>query len=246
MSIHLRRSTDRKTANMSTRNGKQALIANAFGMASGKAFSCPGATSVCESVCYAGKLEKLFPGMRAMMLANYNAVANATYGELVEALSAMISEFRADCVKRDAEMAFRIHHDGDFLNRTYASAWATVIRNNQDITFWVYTRSFIPGANVIDIIADIPNLSVYLSVDSANTQYVRDILDEYPSVRIALLSQTMETAADGMAEFRTRPGAKCPENIKRIPLISNDGGACFSCQLCVKGNVDVRFAVSKR
>ena len=246
MTTTLRRSTDRKTANMSTRNGKQALIANAFGMASGKAYSCPGATEVCESVCYAGKLERLFPGMRATMLANYNAVANATYAELVEALSDMIDGFRADCVKRDADMAFRIHHDGDFLNRTYASAWANVIRKNADITFWVYTRSFIPGANVIDIIADIPNLAVYLSVDSANSEYVRAIIDEYPSVHIAILSQTMETGAGAMADFRDRPGAKCPENIKRIPLITNAGGACFSCQLCVKGNVDVRFAVTKR
>ena len=245
MTTTLRRSTDRKTANMSP-NGKTPTISNAFGMASGKAFSCPGATSVCESVCYAGKLEQLYPNMRAMMLANYNAVANATYAELVEALSSMIDGFRADCVKRNAEMVFRIHHDGDFLNRTYASAWANVIRKNADITFWVYTRSFIPGANVIDIIADIPNLAVYLSVDSANSEYVRAILDEYPSVRIAILSHTMESGAVAMADFRDRPGAKCPENIKRIPLITNAGGACFSCQLCVKGNVDVRFAVSKR
>jgi Gene product 88 len=246
MTTTLRRSTDRKTANMSTRNGKQALIANAFGMASGKAYSCPGATSVCESVCYAGKLERLFPGMRAMMLANYNAVANATYAELVEALSDMIDGFRADCVKRDAEMAFRIHHDGDFLNREYASAWANVIRRNPDIQFWVYTRSFIPGANVIDIIADIPNLAVYLSVDSANRQYVGAILDEYPTVRIALLADTMADGAIAISEFRTKPGARCPENVKRIPLITSEGGACFSCQLCVKGKVDVRFAASKK
>jgi hypothetical protein len=246
MTTTLRRSTDRKTANMSTPNGKQAKIANAFGMASGKAYSCPGATSVCESVCYAGKLERLFPGMRAMMLANYNAVVNATYAELVEALSDMIDGFRADCVKRDAEMAFRIHHDGDFLNRTYASAWAKVIRKNPDIQFWVYTRSFIPGANVIDIIADIPNLAVYLSVDSDNSQYVRAIIDEYPSVRIALLANTMADGAIAISEFRDRPGAKCPENVKRIPLISTNGGACYSCHLCVKGKTDVRFAVTKK
>jgi Gene product 88 len=246
MTTTLRRSTDRKTANMSTRNGKNPAISNAFGLTSGKAFSCPGATTVCESVCYAGKLERLFPGMRAMMLANYNAVVNATYAELVEALSAMIDDFRADCVKRDADMAFRIHHDGDFLNRTYASAWANVIRKNPDIQFWVYTRSFIPGANVIDIIADIPNLAVYLSVDSANRQYVGAILDEYPTVRIALLANTMADGAIAISEFRTKPGARCPENVKRIPLITTEGGACFTCQLCVKGKTDVRFAVTKR
>jgi hypothetical protein len=229
MTTTLRRSTDRKTANMSTRNGKNPAISNAFGLTSGKAFSCPGATTVCESVCYAGRLERQYPAMRAMMLANYNAVVNATYAELVEALSDMIDDFRADCVKRDADMA-----------------WANVIRKNPDIQFWVYTRSFIPGANVIDIIADIPNLAVYLSVDSANRQYVGAILDEYPTVRIALLADTMAEGAIAISEFRTKPGARCPENVKRIPLITTDGGACFSCQLCVKGKTDVRFAVTKR
>jgi hypothetical protein len=56
--MKLKRSNDRKVANLVTKNGKQAAIANTFGLPAGKAYSCPGATSICESVCYAGKLEK--------------------------------------------------------------------------------------------------------------------------------------------------------------------------------------------
>jgi len=58
--MKLKRSNDRKVANLVTKNGKQAAMANTFGLPAGKEFSCPGATSICESVCYAGKLEKLF------------------------------------------------------------------------------------------------------------------------------------------------------------------------------------------
>ena len=60
--MKLKRSNDRKVANLVTKNGKQAAIANTFGLPAGKEFSCPGATSVCESVCYAGKLEKIQKG----------------------------------------------------------------------------------------------------------------------------------------------------------------------------------------
>jgi hypothetical protein len=245
--MSLRLSTDRKTANLSTPNGKQAKIKNAFGMASGREFSCPGATAVCEKVCYAGKLEKLFPAMRAMMISNFETVMALSPRELRQELRAMVAGFVADCEKHGAEKAFRIHHDGDFVNRAYAHAWADVIREFPDVQFWVYTRSFTPGINVVDLIADIPNLAVYLSVDSVNGGYARTILDEFPSVKIAALSQTTSDAALVIQDIRqdNRPGAKCPENVGAIPLITEKGGACFSCGLCVKGKADIRFAIGK-
>lgn len=241
----LKRSSDRKTANLATPNGKQAKINNAFGLPSGTAFSCPGATPTCERVCYAGKLERLFPGMRASMLHNWEIMRDASFGTMVSLLSEVISDFRADCVKWDAPMEFRIHHDGDFFSRDYAHAWATVVRLNPDIQFWVYTRSFTPGINVTDLIADIPNLAVYLSVDSHNSGHANVIRDEYPSVRFATLAQTASDAAADMVVLTGRPGGICPENVKRIPLISAEGGACHSCGLCIKGKSDIRFSISK-
>jgi hypothetical protein len=46
----LKRSNDRKVANAVSPNGKTPTIANTFGLPAGKDFSCPGATSICESV----------------------------------------------------------------------------------------------------------------------------------------------------------------------------------------------------
>lgn len=243
----LKRSNDRKTANLANRAGKQPLIANAFGLPAGRAYSCPGATSVCENVCYAGKLEKVFPSMRALLEHNWQILKSADYGTMVRELNAMIGEFVADCEKRGAEKAFRIHWDGDFFSREYASAWANVVRRNPDVTFWVYTRSFTNSLNVIDLIADIPNLSVYLSVDVANEEWADVIIAEYPSVMVASLSDTMDNAARVIERVRgnNRPGAKCPELIGSIPLIDTKGGACFTCQLCPKGKADIRFASTK-
>jgi len=60
--MKLKRSNDRKVANAVSKNGKTPTIANTFGLPAGKDFSCPGATSICETVCYAGKLEKVYKG----------------------------------------------------------------------------------------------------------------------------------------------------------------------------------------
>jgi len=164
LTTKLKRSFDRKVANAVSPNGKTATIANTFGLPAGKAFSCPGATSVCESVCYAGKLEKLFKGVKANLLHNWDLVKDADHDTIEELLTDMINDFRADCVKKDAPLLFRIHWDGDFFNDTYTFAWKHVILNNPDIQFWVYTR--VKSAAVM--LKNIDNLSLYYSTDSEN------------------------------------------------------------------------------
>jgi len=104
----LLRSKDRKVANAVTPNGKQASIANTFGLPAGKNFSCPGATSVCESVCYAGKLEKVFPTVKVNLLHNWELLRNADMETMIELLEEMISDFVADCDKRNAPKLFRL------------------------------------------------------------------------------------------------------------------------------------------
>lgn len=241
--LMLRRSTDRKTTTSANAKGTVANVANAFGLLSGADYSCPGQTATCAKVCYAGRLEKIFGGFRDAMTHNYKAVVNASYADLVRSLHAIIAEFRADSVKRGAELKFRIHHDGDFLNRTYAAAWATVVRLNPDVQFWAYTRSFIPGANVVDILAGIPNLALYLSVDEDNVEFAKVILAEYgETVSVATLSDTFDNAAELMLTMRERKGAACPELKGSLPLIDKNGGACNTCNLCPFSKADIRFS----
>jgi hypothetical protein len=77
--LDLKRSKDRKTTPSATPNGKVANVSNAFGLLSGRAYSCPSQTNACEKVCYAGRLEKVFTGFRKVMEHNWNAVKNASY-----------------------------------------------------------------------------------------------------------------------------------------------------------------------
>ncbi len=112
LTLKLKRSNDRKVANLVTKNGKQAAIANTFGLPAGKAFSCPGATSVCESVCYAGKLEKLFKGVKANLLHNWSLLKDADQDTMQALLTDMINDFRADCVKKEAKRIMSDIRDG--------------------------------------------------------------------------------------------------------------------------------------
>jgi len=239
--LKLKRSNDRKVANLVTKNGKQAAIANTFGLPAGKDFSCPGATSVCESVCYAGKLEKLFKGVKTNLLHNWDLLKDSDLQTMYTLLSEMIAEFKTDCVKKDAPMLFRIHWDGDFFNDDYTNAWRMVIEEQPDIQFWVYTR--VKSAALI--LKDIPNLSLYFSTDSENVKVGVDLKIKN-GVRLAYLAKNFAIGQADMKEMIGKPGAKCPENKKAIPLISTAGSACVSCSLCVYSKADIVFSASKK
>lgn len=241
-SSKLKRSNDRKVANAVSPNGKTPTIANTFGLPAGKNFSCPGATSICESVCYAGKLEKVYKGVKNTLLHNWELLRNADMGTMSLLLSNMISDFIADCEKRNADKLFRIHWDGDFFNDTYAYAWKTVIENNPDVQFWVYTR--VKSAALI--LKGINNLSLYFSTDDENKEIAHDLRKNNDGIKLAYLGKTFAVTENTMKELIGKPGAKCPENNKQIPLISTNGSACVSCGLCVYGKADVRFSATKK
>jgi hypothetical protein len=239
--MKLKRSNDRKVANLVTKNGKQAAIANTFGLPAGKNFSCPGATSVCESVCYAGKLEKLFPSVKSSLLHNWALLKDADSNSMKDLLDQMIVEFKADCNKKGAPKLFRIHWDGDFFSDTYTYAWKDIIETHSDVQFWVYTR--VKSAALI--LKDVSNLSLYYSTDDENKETGHD-LKINSGVRLAYLGKTFALTESTMKELTGKPGAKCPENNKSIPLISNAGSACVSCGLCVYGKADIRFSATKK
>ena len=239
--MKLKRSNDRKVANAVSPNGKTPTIANTFGLPAGKNFSCPGATSVCESVCYAGKLEKVYKGVKATLLHNWELLKDADYDTMVSLLDEMIIDFKKDCEKRNAKMLFRIHWDGDFFNDTYTIAWAEIVRRHPDIQFWVYTRV----KSAAEMLKGISNLSLYFSTDDENVSIAEDLKINH-GVRLAYLGKTFALTENKMKELTGKVGAKCPENAKRIPLISTNGSACVSCGLCVYGKADIRFSATKK
>jgi len=238
--MKLKRSMDRKVTNAVSPNGKTATIANTFGLPAGKAFSCPGATNTCESVCYAGKLERVYKGVREVLLHNWNLLKDANQETMETLLQDMINDFKADCNKRNADKLFRIHWDGDFFNDTYTLAWKNIINNNTDIQFWVYTR--VPAA--AQTLQGIQNLSLYFSTDKDNKDNAIALSNN--GIRLAYLADTFAIGQADMKEMIGKVGAKCPENKKAIPLIDKEGSACVKCSLCVYNKADIVFSAKKR
>ena len=239
--MKLKRSMDRKVTNAVSPNGKTPTIANTFGLPAGKAFSCPGATNTCESVCYAGKLERVYKGVRQVLIHNWELLNNANYDEMVRLLNEMIVEFKLDCDKRNAEKLFRIHWDGDFFNDTYTLAWKTVINKHEDVKFWVYTRV----STAAEMLKGISNLSLYFSTDKDNKEIAIN-LNKNNGIKLAYLAETFAIGQADMKEMIGRVGAKCPENKKAIPLIDKEGSACVKCSLCIDNKADIVFSAKKR
>ena len=240
MTPKLKRSNDRKVANAVSPNGKTATIANTFGLPAGKAYSCPGETPTCKKVCYAGKLEKIYKGVRDNLLHNWELLKDANQDTMEFLLTDMIADFKKDCDKRNAEKLFRIHWDGDFFNDTYTNAWKETILNHPDVQFWVYTRV----ESATSILKNIANLSLYYSTDDDNKSIAQGLSNQ--GIKLAYLSQTFAQGKEDMLNLIGKSGVKCPENNKKLPLISSEGSACVRCGQCVYERNDILFSASKK
>ena len=238
--MELKTSNDRKVTNRVTANGKQSAMKNTFGLPSGITYSCRGETPTCKRVCYAGRLEKMYPTVRALLLHNWLLLKDADYNTMVSLLDNMIQSYLKDCNKHPSvDKIFRIHWDGDFFSDEYTTAWATVIQRHPSIQFWVYTRV----ESSARILQGINNLSLYYSTDRDNESI--GISLRAIGIKLAYLEDTFETGGIRLKVITGKVGAKCPENMGVIPLISTIGSACGVCRLCVDNKTDIRFSITK-
>lgn len=237
----LLRSKDRKVANSIMPSGKQPRLANTFGLPAGREYACPGATTICSKICYAGNLEKIYKGVKDVLIHNWNLLKDADRQTMVGLLDSMITEFEADCEKWSADKLFRIHWDGDFFNMDYVMAWREVIERHADVHFWVYTRTHYAVSELIGL----PNLGLYFSTDDENLELADGLKRTY-GVKLAYLSNNFEAGQAVIKGMTGRPGAKCPENKKALPLISSEGSACVRCELCIFQKTDVVFSATKK
>jgi hypothetical protein len=235
------RSKDRKVTNAVSPNGKTPTIANTFGLPSGKAYSCPGATSVCEKICYAGKLEKVYKGVKNVLLTNWEQLKDASQQQMEALLYQMIDEFDKECDKRNAQKLFRIHWDGDFFSPTYTMAWKNVIKAFPSIQFWVYTRSDF----AVPILTGVDNLALYFSTDDDNWQLASELKRDN-GVKLAYLANNFAMGKERMLQITVKSAIPCPENAKKLPLISDKGSACVTCGQCVFARNDILFSASKK
>lgn len=233
---------DRKVANVVNAAGTLAAIPNTFGLPAGAEYSCGGMTEVCGDICYADRIEDIFPNVRALVMHNWELLKDADTDTAFALLDDVIAKFVKASEKRGADKYFRIHWDGDFHREEYVQAWIAIIRKYSDVTFWAYTRQAFAVRSLT--IAQLPNLALYFSADRANLALARALRKTY-GVRLAMLGTTFQEGQAMMRDITGRPGGKCPENLGALPLISTEGSACGRCGLCIYGKADVVFSSTK-
>ncbi len=230
-------------------------VKNAFGLPAHE--TCPGETTFCEG-CYAAKSERVFTNAGRLVAHNLAELeAAGTISAMRDLLDAMVQDFKAECDKRGAAKVFRIHWDGDFYSVEYAEAWRQTMGRHQDVRFWAYTRSFVRGCNVVPILANVENLTLYLSVDKYNAALATKVALKHPQVLIAACDETMADASAVLGGMNRGRAPACPENTKKLALVmpldrrgtlatgDTAQGACVACQLCINGTADVRFSIKK-
>lgn len=229
---------------------------NSFGIPS--VDTCPGRTEYCERDCYAIDTERR-SRIAAKLQRNSDALGFCGEPLSTDEMASMLGDMIADYLKEadklgitPEERFYRIHWSGDFFSVEYAQAWRKVIEDNPDLPFYAYTRSFQENVNVVPILAGIPNLDLFMSVDYQNVDRAAEVLAQVTDgVKVAYLADYKYQAQALVDKLGRQDVIKkaCPENMRtkdgrrKLPLISDQGGACFRCGYCINkpDNYDVIF-----
>lgn len=236
------------------------MVPNSLGLLAGPKASCKNAFTAFCLKCYAISIERAYTSTRRLVTHNFDLLkaCGSNVAKIEHLLDGMIEDYRSKVTKVESQKAksrwfkgrprrvsvpkwFRIHWDGEFYSKPYAIAWARVIRKNPDISFWAYTRAF----SVVESLADLANLTLYLSVDEFNFEEAKATLERNPWVKLAFSATTWDETEILAAKFDgERKGPRCPALTHKLAMVSDKGvGACIDCKMCVFGRNNVRFAV---
>jgi hypothetical protein len=215
--------------------------------------TCPGATELCASKCYAFKLASAYPNVGRKYLRNQE-FAN----------SAKFVRYMIDNIPRKCE--FRIHVSGDFYSVEYIQKWKAIAKARPDVTFYTYTRSWRIEELwfVLMELNALSNVNVNLSVDKETGMPEVPYADDYrwcyltlddsaPNWlrRFDIVFRTNHNARKGNHQWKRKKAEENGQDPDSVaPLIHRIAGAtvcpfergkempatfsCSQCGLCVK------------
>lgn len=220
---------------------------NSFGTTPGRpedGGTCPGATlgeGGCAHIkkgrktptCYVVGLMRFFKGVKTVLDNNRDVLSDKTQGELREIFT---DEFRRFYYTEKSRgntsiLHYRIHWSGDVPTPEYAYALADAVMEVPEVSFWGYTRSMF----TVPIMAGIPNLRWYISVDPDNEAEVMPVYEKWKDQGNIHLAWMGKENPCREGDFPHRLVA-CPVDNKKMEL----EGACHKCKLCLVGK-DVFF-----
>ena len=194
--------------------------------------TCPGCTigpgGCCErpggrktTTCYVDKLTRAYPGVKASLCYNRDLLNESGHEGKVLLLLKEFLRFSKECLDNKAELNYRIHWSGDVFDLRYAKALREAITDCHFINFWAYTRFF----DCVPLLAGIPNLQLYLSLDKVNFETGYPVYLKYMKANVHYCYMGDEKPDDDVL-------TPCPVDIDKLPL----EGACHKCRLCLTGH----------
>jgi hypothetical protein len=192
--------------------------------------TCPGATSVCKSVCYTQKGFMAFDTCKKMYQDNYDYIK---WCLMFGGIDYCANQLAVEIKKYNKSGFFRWQISGDIFSRDYSAVIAEVAAKLPDIKFWVYTRSL--DLFCVDWINK-SNLQVIISFDREN------ITTRFGTFGFDVILPSYLGDIKEAKEFR--PQTKwitCPQQLGKIDL----AGACVKCKLCIKPpkNIGIHFII---
>jgi hypothetical protein len=164
-----------------------------FGLPSARPDICTGMSALCQRHCYARRLERIRPSLRARYEANLQLSRSPGFARRVWAF--LIAHQVA---------VVRLHTSGDFYSARYARKWLRVMRRLPGVRFYFYTRAWRDSAilPVLERMARQNNCRVWYSCDQETGLPAR----VPPRVRLAWLMSTVDEQPPPGADlvFRTR------------------------------------------
>lgn len=133
-----------------------------------------------QFVCYAAVGER-FPSVRDRVWANFDAVRHLKTADEIFDVLMFYLPFKVSRI--------RIHTDGDFFSQKYFDAWLEVVRANQQISFYAFTKSLPYWVSRIDQIPK--NLNLTASFGGTHDH----LIDDY-SLKFARVVYSEQEARD--------------------------------------------------
>lgn len=228
-------------------------------VANGCADSTPFCHGAAGSRCYAANSASYRPAVATTLAHNLELERNLSPGELAHAYRIALWEYTRELRRHHvprAEWLWREKWSGDHTPAT-AQAFADAIRDFPELRAWVYTRSVLSAL----ILAAVPNVTVYASVDAWNVDMWAPVLEREPRIHVAACDETIDDARKLHAKLNRGRIVACPENIGRLPIAvplaglpvrsapykgEMRRGACVACRICPDGKADVAFSTRGR
>lgn len=218
--------------------------ANSFGTLPGSenGGTCPGAThgegGCCSTpngrttqLCYVNKLMRIYRNVEPRLRENTNKIVGKSYEEKLELFNNTIEEFKSNNTKD--KWFFRCYWSGDMEDESTAMALVAMAKQQPEVMFWAYTRTYWFAHHF----KGLKNYALYLSIDPVNKAKVLETyetLKEYKNIGLAWMdNKSLYKPADvKFIHCPSTAGAKLPNGENRH---------CKDCKLCMRFDDDIKL-----